>query len=117
MGLSISDEELKPVQSGTALRFTVTLCLDNDPEVGQSQKGYMAFRSADGTIDVKPPVTPLRLRGRPIKYYAASITPKAVVAIRKYLEDNWGDKIKGSEDWNELRAESLKETRAEGWKR
>ncbi len=115
MGLSISEEELKVVQSGTALRFTVSVYAGENKDIGQWQKGYMAFRQEDGTLDVKPPVMKLNLRGKRINYYASGITPDAVVAIKKYLEETWGEKIQANPDWNDERADKRKRQSEEGW--
>ena len=119
MGVAISDEELKSVRSGTALRFTVSVTLDNvaEKKIGQWQKGYMAFRAEDGSLEIKPPVTPLKLYGRDIKYYAAGLTPDAVALITSYIEDNWGHEIKASPDWNSERKGRREKQKEEGWRR
>lgn len=115
MSLGISDEDLKSVRSGTALRFTVHFWLDEEKALGMSVKGFMAFRAADGSLDIKPPMMYLNLYGKRIKYYATALTPDASKAVADYIEDLWGPKITPDPDWNGERAVRKAKQKQLGW--
>jgi hypothetical protein len=68
-------------------------------------RGFLAFRSEDGKVTVKEPVTFLWLKGKKIKYIGTSLTKSLKDQIEAYVEAEWGKKLEGDVDWNQLRAE------------
>ncbi len=115
MSLSISEEEIKHVKSGTALRFTVHVFADSAKTIGIGAKGFMAFRSSDGTLEIKPPVSYFNLYGKRIKFHGTLITPEASKAIEAYIEAQWGAKLVEAPDWNQERKAAKQRQRDEGW--
>ncbi len=115
MSLTVSEEEIKHVKSGTALRFTVTVFADAAKTIGIGAKGFMAFRCSDGSLEIKPPVSYFNLYGKRIKFHGTSITPEASKAIEAYIEQQWGKKVAEHPDWNQERKAAGKRQKDEGW--
>ncbi len=115
MSLSVSDEEVKHVKSGTALRFTVHVFADAAKTVGIGAKGFMAFRCSDGTLEIKPPVSYFNLYGKRIKFHGTLITPETAKAIAAYVEEQWGKQLVEAPDWNQERKAAKEKQISDGW--
>ena len=115
MSLKISNEELKQGRSGTRLRFSVHLFVDAKDEVGAEMRGWLAFRAGDGELVIKPPTAMLNLYGKRIKYPIVLATPGLVDAVKPYIEEQHGKKLKADPDWQGHRAELKRKQQEIGW--